>query len=232
MKFEIWIHSVQPDWNELVKLGSVSLREAIYLSMDISPSWYEEKILNTVENYYDTSEYRRPVSDKEFNDIKLVYEEIDREYADRIRIAKSWFSKQDWVIGKTPLSPDDINEKIYVDLPNFIKFAFTIMRFDNECDFIPNPMKGIPVFSDAATIPPIMLSSLDWQNRAKLYAKEYLKSNRELSLAQLVDLISSRFVVEKIISTHAGGKEISPSTIKDALSKGGWFTQNQRKIDQ
>ena len=223
---------MQPDWNELVKLGSVSLREAIYLSMDISPSWYEEKILNTVENYYGSSEYRTAVSDKEFNDIKLVYEEIDREYADRIRIAKSWFSKQDWVIGATPLSPDDINEKIYVDLPNFIKFAFTIMRFDNECDFIPNTMKGIQVFSEAATIAPTMLSSMDWQNRAKLYAKEYLKSNRDLSLAKLVDLIANRFLEEKIISTHAGGKEISPSTIKDALSKGGWFTLNQRKIDQ
>jgi hypothetical protein len=79
MKFEIWIHSVQPDWNELVKLGSVSLREAIYLSMDISPSWYEEKILNTVENYYDTSEYRRPVSDKEFNDANSKMNQIGNQ---------------------------------------------------------------------------------------------------------------------------------------------------------
>jgi hypothetical protein len=232
MKFEIWIQSVQPDWEELAKLGSVSFKEAIYLSMDISPSWYQEKILNTVENYYDSSEYSRVVTDEEFNGIKEVYKEIEEEYANRIKIAKSWFSQQDWVIGCIVLSPEDIKENSYVDLMKFIKFAFMTMRFENDCDFIPNSMKGRKDFSDAAKISSKILSSMDWQNRAKLYAKEYLKDNQKLSLAQLAKLVSDRFLVENIISAHAGGKEISSSTIKDALSKGGWFTQNQRRIDQ
>lgn len=227
MKFEIWIQCVQPDWDEWSKLGSVKLKEAIYLSMDISPSWYEGAILGAVENYFDESEYRRPATDKDIKEIKQLYEEIEQEYAERLKISKSWFFQQDWAIGSSVSSPEDIHGNTYVDLMKFIRSAFMTMKFENECDFITNSMKGMEDLTDSAKIRPTTLSSMDWQSRAKLYAKEYLKGDQKLSLAQLADLISARFLEEKILSAHAGGKEISPSTIKDSLSKGGWFSQNQ-----
>jgi hypothetical protein len=232
MKIKVWIKSVQPDWKGWSRFGSVSLKEAIYLSMDISPTWYQEIILDVVENYYGNSEYHRAVSDEEFNGIKEVYQEIEQEYEERMKICRSWFAQQDWAIEPTLASPNDIGEDTIVDPLKFMKFAFTTMKFDNEYDSIPNEIKGGESHSNLDEVKPTILSSIGWQDRAKLYAKEYMESNRNLSLAQLVDLVAERFSKEKIISAHAGGKKISQPTIKDALSKGGWFTQNQRKIAQ
>ena len=125
--------------------------------------------------------------------------------------------------------PDDIKESTCVDLRKFLKFAFITMGFENEQDLIPLELKGI---ESSASSEPVYMTSKDWKNRAKLYAKENFKTNKKLNLVQLADLISDRFHAEKIISAHAGGTRISSSTIKDALSKGGWFTLNQCKKDQ
>ena len=137
MKNKIWSQSVRPKWKMWKKFGSVTLKDAIYLSMDVCPSWYENNILDIVDHYYGTSEYHRSVSDEEFEDIKDVYESIGDEYIHRLKITKSWTTQQDWVIGLQPNLPDDIKESTYVDLKKFLKFAFITMGFENEQDLIP-----------------------------------------------------------------------------------------------
>jgi len=229
MKIEIWMQSINPKWKTWKKFGSVSLKDAIYLSMDVCPSWYENNILDVVDHYYGTSEYHRSVSDEEFEDIKDVYESIGDEYFHRLNITKSWTTQQDWVIGSQPNLPDDIKESTCVDLRKFLKFAFITMGFENEQDLIPLELKGI---ESSASSEPVYMTSEDWKSKAREIATEYLMKNPKLSLDQVSDLVASAFSEKNIFSSH-GKKEISPSTIKrEALSKDAWFTKNQRKKDQ
>lgn len=229
MKIEIWLQSSQPDWRMWKKLGSVSLREAIYLSMDICPSWYQDNILYTVNNYYDISEYAKQVSDEEFEDIKDVYESIDDEYSNRLKIAKSWATQQDWVIGSKPNSPDEISESTYVDLRKFLKFAFVTMQFENETDSIPLELRGIEL-KNKTLAEPIYMASDDWKKKAQERAAELLNKNPSLSLDQTSELIETSFFEENILSSH-GKRSITSSTIRrDALSKDGWFSNFVRKL--
>jgi hypothetical protein len=229
MKIEIWLQSSQPDWKVWKKLGSISLKEAIYLSMDVCPSWYLNNILYTVNNYYDMSEYRKPVSDEEFDDIKDVYESIEDEYSDRLKIAKSWAAQQDWVIGSKPNSPDDISESTYIDLRKFLKFAFINMQFENEMDSIPLELRGLEAKNKILTEPTYMASD-DWKKKAKELAAELLTKDPKLSLDQTSDLIEKSFSGENILSSH-GKRSITSITIKrDALSKDAWFSNFVRKL--
>ena len=229
MKIEIWLQSSQPDWKVWKKLGSVNLKEAIYLSMDVCPSWYLNNILYTVDNYYDMSEYRKPVSDEEFDNIKDVYESIEDEYSDRLKIAKSWAAQQDWVIGLKPNSPDDISESSYVDLRKFLKFAFINMQFENETDSIPLELRGIKASNKTLTEPTNMASE-DWKKKAQELAAELLAKDPNLSLDETSELIEKTFSGGKIFSSH-GKRSITSSTIKrDALSKDAWFSSFARKL--
>lgn len=229
MKIEIWLQSSQPKWKTWKKLGSVSLKEAIYLSMDVSPSWYADSILDIVENYYGTSEYHRSVSDEEFEDIRDVYESIEDEYSSRLKIAKSWATQQDWVIGSQPNSPDDISESTYVDLRKFLKFAFCTMQFENETDSIPIELRGIEA-RNSTLAESIYLTSDDWKKKARELAENLLSKDPQLSLDQLSGLIEKTFSSENIFSSH-GKRAITSNTIKrDALSKDAWFSGFVRKL--
>jgi hypothetical protein len=228
MKIEIWLQSSQPDWKVWKKLGSVSLKEAIYLSMDVCPSWYLNNILYTVNNYYDMSEYRKSISDEEFGDIKDVYESIEGEYSDRLKIAKSWAVQQDWVIGSEPNSPNDISESTYVDLRKFLKFAFVNMQYENETDSIPLELRGVESRNNTLAEPTYMASE-DWKKKARELAAELLMKDSNLSLDETSDLIEKTFSDGKIFSSH-GKRSITSSTIKrDALSKDAWFSSFVRK---
>lgn len=229
MKIEIWLQTSQPDWKEWKKLGSVSLKEAIYLSMDVCPSWYLNNILYTVDNYYDTSEYRKPVSDEEFHDIKDIYESIESEFSNRLKIARSWAAQQDWVIGSESNLPDDIGESTYVDLRKFLKFAFISMQFENETDSIPPELRGVEARNNIPTEPTYMASD-DWKKKAQELAAEFLIKDPNLSLDETSDLIEKTFSSERIFSSY-GKRSISSSTIKrDALSRDAWFTGFTRKL--
>jgi hypothetical protein len=229
MKIEIWLQSSQPDWKLWKKLGSVSLKEAIYLSMDVCPSWYLNNILYTVNNYYDMSEYRKPVSDEEFDEIKDVYESIEDEYSDRLKIAKSWVTQQDWVTGSEPNSPNDISESTCVDLRKFLKFAFVNMQFENETDSIPLELRGVEVKNNTLTEPTYMASE-DWKKKAQELAAELLAKDPNLSLDETSGLIEKTFSGGMIFSSH-GKRSITSSTIKrEALSKDAWFSSFVRKL--
>jgi hypothetical protein len=216
---EIWIQSRQPTWKDWMRLGSTSLREGILLSLDVCPYWYEEAIATTIENYYGTSQYHRAVSEDEFREIKDVYEYIDGQLQDRLRVAKSWAEQQDWVLGSQNLMPVDIRFDTTVDHRKFLIFAFEKMGYVNEYDQIPAEFKKIK------DVIPKKLASKDWKILAQLYAKELLQENPKLNLEQLTRSVSNRFDEEKILTAHAGGKKIALPTIEETISKSGWFTR-------
>ena len=223
---EAWFKSEHPNWQDWRNLGSISMLEAILLSMDICPNWYRTEVLGAVQNCFELSEYRRPVLDEKVEWIKEVYEYVDAELDKRLKISKSWFGQQDWVLGAEATSPADISFDTLVDHGKFLKFAFEKMGFENECDFIPDDLKGT-VEDGAAVEQP--LSSKDWTVKAKLYAMECLEKNLGLNLDELAGLVSKRFNQEKIFASHGGNKPIAKSSIKTVLSKSGWFTQAKLK---
>lgn len=201
--------------------------EAILLTMDICPNWYRDVALDTVENYYGNSKYHRSVSEKEFEWIKEVVDFVDAELDRRLKISKSWVTQQNWILETGVTSPADISLDTLVDHGKFLKFAFEKMGFENECDFIPDDLKGI---EDTVAKVDGSLSSKDWRAKAKLYAMEYLKEDLDLTLDALVELISKRFNQEKIFTSHGGSEPIAKSSIKRILSTKGWFTQMKRKL--
>lgn len=210
-----------------MKLGSTSLREGILLSLDICPHWYDEEIIDTVEHYYGTSEYHRPVSDDEYQEIQHIYEYIEGELNNRLKIAQSWIAQQDWVIGTQTHMPAEIGFETTIDHRKFLTFAFKIMGYENEYDQIPGEFKKLKESQEASLK---KLSSKDWKILAQLYAKEILLTNPKLILEEVVMLVSKRFDDESIRTTYSGQRNISPPTIKDALSKGGWFTRAKQQI--
>lgn len=225
MNVELWIQSKQPKWSEWQKLGAIPIKDAIFLSMDICPRWYEEVVLAAIRNYSDDSEYRRCNADDEYEDYKHIFEAIEYELQERFRIAQSWVAKQKWVIGSKPNTPDEIELTSYVDLKEFLKFSFLTMGYKNEHDSIPIEIKG-----DIQSTAPLLLSSADWKRKAQIYADELLNKNQNANLAEVVEQIFEYFKKERIWTSYAGGQEIALASIKDALSKGGWFTSKRHKL--
>lgn len=202
-----------------MRLGSTSLREGILLSLDICPHWYEEDVISTVENYYGASQYHRAVSEDEFGEVKDIYEYIDGELQDRLIVAKSWAEQQDWVLSSQTLMPSDIGFDTIINHRKFLTFAFEKMGYENEYDRIPAEFRKVTQVISRK------LASKDWANMAQVYAKEFLQENPALNLDEVVELVSKRFDEEKIFSAHAGGLKIALPTIKEKLSKNGWYTR-------
>lgn len=226
MNIETWILSKQPNWKDWQKLDAVFLSDAILLSMDICPYWYKSVVLGAVTNFIDMSEYRDKDADSKYEDIKDIHKAIQQEFNDRLRIAQSWVSKQDWVIGGEIITPEDIHPDMYVSLKKFIEFAFGTMAYKNSADNIPELIKG----SVGNSMETRLLSSSEWKTKAKLYAGEYLQNNSGLKQDAVVALIYERFKLEKILLSHSGGKEISSGSIKDALSTDAWFSTTRRNF--
>ncbi len=225
MNIEIWIQSRQPKWREWQKLDAIPIKDAIFLSMDVCPRWYEEVVLTAISNFFDSSEYRPTNADDQYDDYKHIYEVIEHEFQERLRIAQSWVAKQNWVIGSKPNTPDEIGPTTYVDLKEFLRFSFVTMGYENQCDSIPLAIKGA-----TESIAPLLLSSAEWKRRAKIRADELLEQNQNTSQDEIVEQIFEYFKKERICTSYAGGKEISLASIKDALSKGGWFTGKRHKL--
>ena len=173
MKREIWIQSTQPDWKKWKKLGSLKLREAIFLSMDICPIWYQDDVLARINNFNDQSEYRHQDLLENIEVRKEIYEAVEAEFSERLKIVKSWFAKQDWIVGDQPLVPDGITTDSYVDLEKFIPFAFSRMGFKNEIDGIPE--FGSSINSDNLASASEGKKTLDWMILAKKIGEEYLE---------------------------------------------------------
>ena len=141
MNFEISMLTKQPDWKKWGRLGSVTLNQAIFLSMDICPEWWGEYILAGIQNLNDDSGYGRLYPDSEIAVIKKAHELIEPEFLNRLHIAQSWATKQDWIIGPQPILPNQIFESSYVDLKKFTIFAFAHMGYENQEDCIPKDFK-------------------------------------------------------------------------------------------
>lgn len=225
MNVEIWIQSRQPKWGEWQKLDAIPIKDAIFLSMDVCPRWYEEVVLAAVRNYFDDSEYRPSNADHLYEDFRHIYKAINDEFEERFSIARSWVAKQNWVVGLSPKVPDGIKLSTYVHLKEFLEFSFGTMGYKNEYDSIP-----LTIRSATQSTEPLLLSSAEWKCKAQVCADELLEKNLDASLDEVAEQIFVYFKRERICTSYAGGKEIALASIKDALSKGGWFTGRRHKL--
>ena len=222
----IWFSSKQPNWKLWERMNAVLLRQALLLSMDVCPTWYQDVVLSAVKDYHETSEYRFSDANEAYERIKEVYEGVEQEFTERLKVSQSWAAQQDWIIGSNPLLPNEVREEIYVDLIKFLKFAFDTMGFNNRIDNIPNSIK--PQKSQIKL--PISLSSKEWKSKAKLYASEFLQQQNNLTLEAVSNLIFNRFKKELILTSYSSGREISVGSIKEAISKDAWFTNTRLDI--
>ena len=228
MNFDISKQSKRPDWKHWTRLGSVSLRESIFLSLDVCPIWYENTIINYRQKH-DSEDYRPKLKKSEIDLIVKVFNYIEPEFSTRLQVAKSWTYKQDWVLDKGDFTAEEINEGTLVDLKKFFLAAFTQMQFKNEYDEIPSDLY---VTLEQKDVVSQKLSRKDWISKAREYGEGYLNDNPAINLNELAKLIYNRFLLERILTAH-GGREILVATIKtDALSKGAWFSISKRNLNR
>ena len=71
MNFDISMHSERPNWRHWKRLGSVSLKEAILLSLDICPIWYENYIIDNYQRA-DNRDYPSRLSQSEMDSLLHV----------------------------------------------------------------------------------------------------------------------------------------------------------------
>ena len=186
MNFAISMQSKRPDWKHWTRLGSVSLRESIFLSLNVCPIWYENTIINYRQKH-DSEDYRPKLKKSEIGLIVKVYKCIEPEFSTRLQVAKSWAYKQDWVLDKGYFTPEEINEDMLVDLKKFFFAAFTQMRFENEYDEIPADLnmtvggEDNPNLEVLASIPP---SQEKWEVKPESQLKRF--SNYRMALLQTV----------------------------------------------
>jgi len=139
MNFDISMHSERPDWKHWTRLGSVSLKQAIFLSLDVCPTWYEDYIIYYRQTHDDV-DYRPKYEDYEIDSIIKVFNYIEPEFSNRLQVVKSWAYQQDWILDKRFFTPEEINEDTLVDLKKFFLSASTLMGFENEYDEIPSDL--------------------------------------------------------------------------------------------
>lgn len=142
MNLVIAKQSKRPDWKHWKRLGSVKLKDAILLSLDICPIWYKDYI---IDNYQRADNPDDPscLTQSEVNSLLDVLNYTESEYSIRLQVVQSWAFKQDWFIEKKDFTSKDINENMLVDLKKFFHAAFNQMDFCNEYDEIPTDMRTI-----------------------------------------------------------------------------------------
>ncbi len=225
MNLVIAKQSKRPDWKHWKRLGSVKLKDAILLSLDICPIWYENYIIDNYQRA-DNPDYPSCLTQSEVNSLLNVLNYTESEYSIRLQVVQSWAFKQDWFIEKKDFTPKDINENMLVDLKKFFQAAFNQMGFSNECDEIPSDLKEV---QESKKVVIERLTQKDWVIKAQEFGDEFMKVNTKITLDELTQLVFDRFINEKIQSAHSGGKDVSLGTIKTiAFSKSGWFTQKKR----
>lgn len=137
MNFDISFQSERPDWNHWTRMGSVTLRDAILLTLDVCPHWYEYYIANRVY-MLDSGACSSSLSEGEDYSTYKVFDYIEKEYSIRLQVVQSWAFNQNWFIDKKDFTQKEINGKVLVDLKNFFLAAFNQMKFSNEYDDIPS----------------------------------------------------------------------------------------------
>jgi hypothetical protein len=224
MNLVIAKQSKRPDWKHWKRLGSVKLKDAILLSLDICPIWYENYIIDNYQRA-DNPVYPSRLSQSEVNSLLNVLNYTESEYSIRLQVVQSWAFKQDWFIEKKDFTSKDINENMLVDLKKFFHASFNQMDFNNDYDEIPLDLKGMQA-SKGVVIQ--RLPQNDWVIKAQKFGEEYLKKNPKITLDELSQLVFERFIIENIQTAHGGGRNVSLSSIKTtAFSKSGWFRERK-----
>ena len=175
MNFDISMHCTQPDWLHWRRLGSITLKEAILLSLDICPDWYDGYIVHHVHNL-DNVDYPSRLTESEEKSVFKVFDYIESEYSTRLQVVQSWAFNQDWIIEKKDFTPKDINENMLVDLKKFFQASFNQMGFCNEYDEIPSDLYvnvGLKDDSGLNHLSPISSSQSDWKLKPESELKRF-----------------------------------------------------------
>lgn len=175
MNFDISMHSKRPNWEHWTRLGSVTLNQAILLSLDVCPIWYKDYIIH-YRHTHDSKDYRPNYEDDEIDSIIKVDNYIETEFSNRLQVVKSWVFEQDWILDKGYFTPEEINKDTQVDLKKFFLSAFTLMRFDNEYDEIPadlNMTVGREDNPNSKVLAPISPSHEKWEVKPESQLKRF-----------------------------------------------------------
>lgn len=169
--------SQQPTWKEWKKFGSIKLKQGLILSMNICPNWYENHIVDNIMNFRADCEHQKPVTDEDKYFINKIHDGVEIELTKRHRIARTWFAKQDWIVGPQPSSPDAVTLDTLIDLQKFMPSAF------NDMEFINNDNSVLEKFQKSDSIKEVLIDDLqvaskknqsDWKLLAKKIGENYL----------------------------------------------------------
>jgi hypothetical protein len=186
---------LQPDWSYW-NLDHLSLGDAISLSINITPDWVGNKLIG-----------RR-------NTLRISY-----DYAPRLSNALNWAQSADCVWRFD--NPAEFKADNKVKLSEFAKW---VVEKKSDWD-IPAEFGALAKLDEASPMGDYTkLGSAEWKERAKASATTLLIDNPKLTIDRVSELVHAKFIDEKITSAHGDGREIKIATIKDALSKGMWFS--------
>lgn len=226
----IEILSKQPNWKEWKKFGSIKLKQALILSMNICPNWYEDCVEDGIRNLLDNSEYHRPGTDEEMSYLEEIHSAVEEELMLRKKITCSWFAKQDWIIGAQPSSPDAVTLDTLIDLQKFMPFAFNDMGFVNIGNSV------LEEFQKSDSIKEVLIDDLqvaskkiqsDWKLLAKKIGENYLDDygisggGADRTQTEVAQYIKNRFQEDGVKSKKGG--ILSFKTIIRECIHGEWW---------
>jgi hypothetical protein len=233
VELEISLQVKNPIWGSWESLSAVKLREAILLSLDVCPIWYEDYIVGNVQLLNsDIGEYKPDLPDYEIRSICEVYDAVESEILNQLKIIKSWFHKSSWLIGEKPLSPEHISLSSNIDLRAFIKSAINeICLKDLPSMFLLLADEGGSIsMAYSKSEPNIVSATADWITLGRAYAKDHMESYRGKSYTygtqRDVAVKVYKYLDEKNIFTSKGKQPDVEYIIRNLLRADGWWKEN------
>lgn len=233
MNIEIHLQVMTPKWSRWRCLSAVKLVDAILLSVDVCPNWYQGYIKRSVSWLSARSaDYPPNLPDYEIRSITEVYEAVENEIQSRLDVARSWSHKANWIIGHQDLMPEELKIDSWVDLQLFIQSAGAQMMFKElpvEFLNIAKPSDHT-IVSDKDSNDEKLTATADWIVLGRNYAKEYMESyrgkNYSYGTQEEVAKKIYRYLCDHKIYTPKGTVPSIEYIVRNLLREGKWWKEN------